>query len=143
MTGIAYDKGAAFLQTIESVVGRDRLDAFLRDYFNRFAFQPMSSERMLAYMRQTLLTEEEATTIDVERWIFEPGVPSNIAPATSEAFAAVEQQGNAWKGGAAASTLQAADWSTQEWLHFLRTLPDTIPQARLAELDSTFRLSSS
>lgn len=143
MTGIAYDKGAAFLQTIESVVGRDRLDAFLRDYFNRFAFQPMSSERMLAYMRQTLLTEEEATTIDVERWIFEPGVPSNIAPATSEAFAAVEQQGNAWKGGAAASTVQAADWSTQEWLHFLRTLPDTIPQARLAELDSTFRLSSS
>ena len=40
MTDIAYEKGAAFLQTVESVVGRDRLDTFLRGYFDHFAFQP-------------------------------------------------------------------------------------------------------
>jgi hypothetical protein len=51
LTDIAYEKGAAFLQTVESVVGRDRLDKFLREYFDHFAFQPMSSERMVAYMR--------------------------------------------------------------------------------------------
>ncbi|MEO8577218.1 MAG: M1 family aminopeptidase/hydrolase, partial [Gemmatimonadales bacterium] len=44
---VAYEKGAAFLETVESVVGRERLDKFLRGYFDHFAFQPMSSERML------------------------------------------------------------------------------------------------
>src|SRR5687768_18518799 len=60
VTDIAYEKGAAFLQTVESVVGRPRLDAWLRSYFDRFAFQPMSSQRMLAYMRERLLTPAEA-----------------------------------------------------------------------------------
>jgi hypothetical protein len=143
MTDIAYEKGAAFLQTIESVVGRERLDAFLKEYFGHFAFQPMSSERMVAYMRQKLLSEEEANRIGIQAWIFEPGIPSNIVPATSEAFTAVEQKVAAWKGGAAASTLETSKWSTQEWLHFLRALPDTIPANRLADLDNAFKLSTS
>jgi len=142
-TQIAYEKGAAFLETIESVVGRDRLDKFLREYFDHFAFQPMSSERMLAYMKQKLLTPEEAEKINVQAWIFEPGIPANIPPVTSEAFTAVKQKVDAWKAGGAASAIATRDWSTQEWLHFLRSLPDTIPQARMADLDKTFKLSSS
>lgn len=143
MTDIAYEKGAAFLQTVESVVGRDRLDKFLRDYFDNFAFQPMSSERMLAYMKKNLLTEEESTRIDVQSWVFEPGIPANIVPAQSAAFTAVEQKVDAWKGGAAAATLGTESWSTHEWMHFLRALPDTIPAARMADLDNTFKLSTS
>ncbi len=143
MTSIAYDKGAAFLQTVESVVGRERLDKFLRGYFDHFAFQPMSSERMLAYMKKNLLTEEESTRINVQGWIFEPGIPANIAPAQSAAFAAVEQKVDAWKGGATAATLGTEAWTTHEWMHFLRSLPDTIPEARMADLDNTFKLSTS
>ncbi len=143
MSDIAYEKGAAFLQTVESVVGRERLDKFLRDYFDHFAFQPMSSDRMLAYMKQTLLTPEEAQKVNVQAWIYEPGVPSNAPVITSEAFNAVEKQVDAWKGGASASTLQTKDWSTHEWLHFLRALPDTIAATRLEDLDKSFKLSSS
>jgi leukotriene-A4 hydrolase len=143
LTDIAYEKGAAFLQTVESVVGRERLDRFLRDYFDHFAFQPMSSERMVAYMKEKLLSPEEQRRINLQSWIFEPGLPANIPPVRSEKFAAVEQQVTAWKNGGAASAIQTKDWSTQEWLHFLRALPDTIPVARMAELDSTFHLSSS
>ncbi len=142
-TDIAYEKGAAFLQTIESVVGRDRLDKFLREYFDHFAFQPMSSERFVAYMRQNLLSEDEANRINVQQWVYEPGVPSSIVPAQSDAFTKVEAQVNAWKNGAPASALQTTGWTTQEWMHFLRSLPDTIPAARLANLDNTFKLSSS
>jgi aminopeptidase N len=142
MTDIAYEKGAAFLQTVETVVGRERLDAFLKDYFDHFAFQPMSSERMMAYMDEKLLSDEEMGRINLRAWIFEPGVPANIAPAQSNAFAAVERQVESWKGGTAGSALETAQWSTQEWLHFLRALPDTIPAARLRELDSTFKLST-
>lgn len=140
---IAYEKGSAFLQTVESVVGRERLDKFLRDYFDHFAFQPMSSDRMLAYMKQTLLTPEEAQKVNVQAWIYEPGLPSNAPVITSEAFNAVAKQVDAWKGGAAASSLKTNGWSTQEWLHFLRALPDTIASARLDDLDKSFKLSSS
>jgi hypothetical protein len=143
MTDIAYEKGAAFLQTVESVVGRERLDKFLREYFDHFAFQPMSSDRMLAYMKERLLTPEEAQKINVQAWIYEPGVPANIPPISSTVFAAVEKQVEGWKAGGAASALSTKDWSTQEWLHFLRALPDTIPANRLAELDNTFKLSQS
>ena len=143
MSDIAYEKGAAFLQTIESVVGRDRLDKFLKGYFDHFAFQPMSSDRMLAYMKKNLLSEEEVQKINVQAWIYEPGLPANAPAITSDAFTAVEKQVAAWKGGAASNTLTTKNWSTQEWLHFLRALPDTIPAARLDDLDRTFKLSSS
>jgi hypothetical protein len=142
-SNIAYEKGAAFLQTVESVVGRKRLDAFLREYFDHFAFQPMSSDRMLAYMKEKLLTAEEAQRVNVQAWVYEPGIPANIPLVQSAAFAAVDKQVAAWKSGAPASAFQTSKWSTHEWLHFLRALPDTIPQTRLAELDKTFKLSVS
>jgi len=140
---VAYEKGAAFLQTVESVVGRERLDKFLREYFDHFQFQPMSSDRMVAYMKQTLLTPEEAQKVNVQAWIYEPGIPPNAPVITSAAFDAVEKQVNAWKGGASAASLTTNGWSTHEWLHFLRGLPDTIPAQRLEDLDKSFKLSSS
>jgi aminopeptidase N len=143
MTDIAYEKGAAFLQTVESVVGRDRLDAFLRDYFDTFAFQPMSADRMVAYMNEKLFKDDEAKRIDVQAWVYQPGIPTNIPPVRSEAFAAVDSQVATWKRGTPASSLTTANWSTHEWLHFLGALPDTVPASRLAELDRAFKFSSS
>jgi leukotriene-A4 hydrolase len=125
------------------VVGRERLDAFLRDYFTRFALQPMTSEIMLAYMREKLFRSGEEARINPSAWIYQPGIPANVPTVRSAAFAAVERQVESWKAGAAASTLSTGNWSTHEWLRFLRALPETIPATRLAELDRTFKLSSS
>ena len=143
MTDIAYEKGAALLQTVETVVGRPRLDTWLRSYFDRFAFQPMSAERMLAFMRERLLTPAEAQRINLDQWVYQTGIPANIAPARSAALAKVGEQADAWKNGGATSALQTANWSTHEWLHFLGAFPETTPLPRLAELDRAFRLSSS
>ncbi len=140
---IAYEKGSAFLETVESVVGRARLDAFLRDYFAHFSFQPMSSERMLNYMRAQLLRGDEEKRIGVQQWVYESGIPANIPAVSSEAFAAVDLALTAWKNGTAPASLQTASWSTQEWLHFLRALPDTISIDRLTDMDRAFRLTQS
>jgi leukotriene-A4 hydrolase len=140
---IAYEKGSAFLQTVESITGRERLDAFLRNYFDQFAFQPMTSERMLEYMNEKLLRPGEAERISVRAWVFEPGVPGNVPPVKSEALAAADNQVAAWKDGKPARELESSKWSTLEWLHFLRALPETIGEARLADLDKTFNLSHS
>jgi hypothetical protein len=98
---------------------------------------------MPAYMKQNLLTQAEADSVNVQAWIYEPGIPGNAPQISSELFRAVDKQVDAWKGGAAASTLTTNNWSTQEWLHFLRALPDTIPAERLDDLDKSFKLSAS
>ncbi|MEO6332434.1 MAG: leukotriene A4 hydrolase C-terminal domain-containing protein, partial [Gemmatimonadaceae bacterium] len=139
----AYEKGSALLQTIESVVGRQRLDLYLRGYFDRNAFKPMTSEWLLDDIQKNLLTAGEAARVNLDAWVNGPGIPANAPNVRSDALAAVDSQVTRWNGGAAASALQSAKWSTQEWLHFLRALPDTVPTARLAELDAQFRLSSS
>ncbi len=143
MNDVAYEKGASFLHTVESVVGRERLDAFLRDYFDRFAFQPMSSDRLIAHMRDQLFEAGEEERIRVDEWIDGPRIPDNLPPVHSTAFAAVDSQATLWKNGGPASALRTPDWSTHEWLHFLRAVGDTVPRARLAELDAAFSLSSS
>jgi len=55
MTDVAYEKGFAFLQLLESKVGREKFDAFLRAYFDRFAFQSMTTDFFLAHLESELL----------------------------------------------------------------------------------------
>ena len=103
----------------------------------------MTSERLIAYMQEKLFRPGEAEKIDVQRWVFGPGLPANVPPVSADAFVAVDRQIAAWSKGEPPSSLTTKDWTTQEWLHFLRGLPETVAPARLTELDRTFRLSDS
>lgn len=143
MTAIAYDKGAAFLRTIESVVGRDRFDAFLRRYFDEHAFEPMTTERFLAYLDDHLLAgrPQWRAAIRPEEWAYRPGLPSNVSTVTSSAFAAVDVQVERFRAGAAPERLATTGWSTHEWLHFLRSLPPRLSEERLEALDRAFDLT--
>ncbi|HEX6133101.1 MAG TPA: M1 family metallopeptidase [Longimicrobiales bacterium] len=144
MTSIAYEKGAAFLQTVESVVGRERLDAFLRRYFDEHAFEPMTAERFLEYMHANLFeTEQEAARVRAEEWVFEPGLPDNAPVIRSAAFAQVDTQVAAFESGAPPRELDTGDWSTHEWLRFLRALPDTLSAGQLEALDGAFGFTKS
>jgi leukotriene-A4 hydrolase len=145
MTAIAYDKGAAFLRTVESVVGRERFDAFLRRYFDAHAFEPMTTEWFLAYLDEHLLDghPEWRDAIRPREWAYEPGLPDNVALVESEAFIRVEGEVDRFVSGADPAALPTEGWSTHEWLHFLRSLPRSLPAARLDALDGTFGLSDS
>jgi hypothetical protein len=59
----------------------------------------------------------------------------------SSAFAAVEAQARAFTSGTPAARLTTQRWTTQEWLHFLSSLPEELTPAQLADLDRSFRLS--
>jgi len=140
---IAYEKGAAFLRTIEAAVGRARWDAYLRSYFDRHAFQPMTTEGFLADVRANLIRGDAALEqrLQLDRWAYQPGVPENAVVPQSTAFARVEEQAQAFADGTRASALQTANWSTQEWQHFLGALPPRMTPAQLADLDRAFKLS--
>ena len=143
MTEIPYEKGAAFLRTIEAAVGRERWDAYLRSYFDRYAFQPMTSARLLDDLRTHLLEGDEALAaeLQLEEWVYGTGIPDNVVIPRSDAFTAVEAQAEAFAAGTPAAELETEGWITQEWQHFLGALPQELSDAQLADLDGTFGLS--
>jgi leukotriene-A4 hydrolase len=142
MTDIAYEKGFAFLKMLESKVGRERFDAFLRGYFEQHAFQSMTTDAFLAYLQDQLLTPAQVQ-VDLKRWVDGPGLPSDASVPTYDGFTVVEQQMEAWLKGGGTAALNTEQWNTFQWMHFLRHLPADITTERLAELDEAYRLSES
>lgn len=139
-TDIPYEKGALYLRQIEQTFGRPKLDAYLKDYFGHFAFQSITTAQSLDYMRAHLFAgdPQSAGTIPVEDWVFQPGLPASAPIPVSEAFRAVDDRRAEWLAG---KSIDAAGWSTQEWLHFLRGLPLKLDASRMRKLDVSFHLT--
>jgi aminopeptidase N len=144
VTDIAYEKGATFLRTIEAAVGRERFDTFLRGYFDRHAFESITTAQFYDDLRQHLLKGDRQLEdrLKVREWLYQPGMPDNAVVPASEALARVEQDVQAFAAGTPAADIKgAAAWSTQEWQHFIGSLPEKLSASQLADLDRTFRLS--
>jgi hypothetical protein len=58
----------------------------------------------------------------VQDWLEKPGIPSN-APAVADVFTRVDKEVARFNSGTPAASLVTAEWTTQEWQHFLETLP--------------------
>ena len=142
---IAYDKGFMFLRMIEEAVGREAWDTFLRKYFDTFAFQSMTTEGFLAYLRENLIKGDQALEgrMKIEQWIYQPGLPDNCPNIQAEEFVKVEDQLKAWTGGKSAKELNTAGWTTQHWLHFLGNLPEPMSKSQMADLDAAFGFTRS
>ena len=140
---VPYEKGSLFLRTIEQAVGRERFDAFLADYFDRFAFHSMDTATFLAHLRAELLEPAGVSDADLqlEAWVHGPGIPANAPDFASDAFDRVDGQAAALLAGRPAGDLDTAGWVPQQWVHFLRALPADVPHPLLADLDRTFGFS--
>jgi len=140
--GIIYDKGAAFLRTMEKIVGREKWDAYLRSYFDRHAFQPMTSARFVADIRENLVKGDKGLEkkLQLDNWVFKPGLPSNVARPDPAAFAIVDQAVSAFASGGPAP-VAFGDWTTAEKMRFLNKLPRKMPTARLDELQNKLHLN--
>jgi aminopeptidase N len=141
-TQVPYEKGAALLSLIEQTVGREKFDVYLKGYFERFAFKPITTAQFLADIRAHLLTDKAAeTAIRLEDWIYRPAVPDNAIQPKAAALTEAGAQAAAFARGVGAASLKTKGWSTQEWQYFLQELPPSLTNARLATLDQAFALS--
>ncbi len=112
MTQVPYVKGALLLRKLEEKYGRAKFDAWLRSYFDKFAFQSITSEQFVEHLHATF-TEE-----NVDGWLHQPGLPPD-APRVTYDF----------------ETAPRRTWATQEWLHWMRELPANISAAQMGSLD--------
>lgn len=142
-TNIAYDKGALFLRTLEKAYGREAFDAFLKKYFNTFAFKTMNSDKFAKYLADNLIKKTTSTSqaVRIYKWIYDPGLPDNHYVPDSPEFRKVDAVRKQFVDGSAAAKLQTESWTTHHWIHFLRTLPANLSQEQFADLDKTFGLT--
>ncbi len=144
-TGVEYIKGEAFLRTLEHAFGRERWDAYLRGYFDRFAFQPQTTAGFLADLRTHLVKGDAAleAKLQLDEWVYQPGIPSGAFHKPSPALLKVDEARAAFLAGGAASAIPGKGWTTQQWKRFLDGLPRKLTTAQLDGLDGAFGLSAS
>jgi leukotriene-A4 hydrolase len=143
-TRIPYIKGALLLRLMEQTFGREAFDKFLNGYFDYFAFQSITTPTALDYLRRELFAKfpGQARAIDLEEWVFQPGLPDSAPKPQSDRLDAAAQQAFRWSAGdLSAKQIQTGLWSTQEWIEFLQRVgrPLTLDQAH--ELDDAFQLT--
>ena len=105
----------------------------------------MTTEAFLEYLNEHLIKGDSvlAGRINAEEWIYRPGLPEDHPIVKTDRFEKVEESIKAWLGGTPAQDLPTAKWTTHEWLHFLRKMPEDLSKVQMRELDQAFHFTDS
>jgi leukotriene-A4 hydrolase len=93
MNDIAYEKGYFFLKYIERTIGRNAFDTFLNEYFDRFAFQSVSTNDFEKYVLEVICKENKARfdSLKLNDWILAPGLPDTFKEPASVLLSKAEK----------------------------------------------------
>lgn len=142
VTAIAYDKGFHLLLVIENLVGREKFDLFLKNYFKTYKFKSVTTSEFVQYLKSNLLNKKQWEMADMENWIYGTGLPENCPKVYPKRFLAVESAIENILINPE-YTFNSSQWSTHEWLHFLNILGENkIAQNDMVKLDSRFNFTN-
>lgn len=142
---LIYHKGNLFLQYLENAYGREIFDQFIADYFGDYAFTAITTEEFVDYLEKRLLSVHHGilTREQVERWMYEPGLPDDAVIPASRNLERAAELAAAWSAGEIdASDLPVSDWSAQATVHFINALDPNLSMEQLVEIDSALGLSA-
>jgi aminopeptidase N len=142
---VPYQKGRLFLEYLAAKFGRERFNAFLRGYFDHFAFKSITTEQFTQYLTENLLDRFPGlvTHEQIVAWISRPGLPADAVLPVSSAFAPVDDARAAWLAGTLQAKKFGGEWVTQQWLHFLDNMPAVLSAAQLRDLDQAYGFTHS
>ena len=144
LTSQQYTKGAWFLQFLEQRFGRDVFDPFLKGYFDHFAFQSIPTAKFVDYLKTNLVEKHpgKVTMEEVNQWVYQPGIPDFAPKTVSARFEAVDAARKAWLDtGTLPDKALTSKWITQEWVHFIEGMPETLKPEQLAALDTAYKFT--
>ncbi|MGV0920783.1 M1 family metallopeptidase [Empedobacter falsenii] len=142
---VPYDKGYLFLKMLEDKYGREKFDKFLNQYFSSHAFQTMTTEKFVEYLKANLTNGDDSF---VQEWIYNTGWPKDLKKPTSKLFdlaeAQLQQDITNGRNKVAPKKVAISTKSTNEWVHFIRQI-DTTKNTKedLAYLDSIYDFTNS
>ncbi len=144
MSDIAYEKGRFFLLNIERAVGRERWDAFLKQYFAEHAFQSITTEQFLKYLEENLIEGDgklRNTKIRDNKWVYGTGLPDSFPKVYSAELEKANSLANEFLSGK--DIQHPSGWTTQHWVYFLRRLPKQLTTGQMTSLDQRFHFTDS
>jgi leukotriene-A4 hydrolase len=143
LSDIPYEKGYAFLQTIEAAVGREKFDAFITGYFKAHSFQSITTEDFVDYFNKNLIKGDKALAakIRLDDWIYKPGIPSNVINPVSEDFNAIDNIQKTWRTTGIKDLSQKIK-STNEKQHFIDYLPADLTVSEMSAIDKEFNFTN-
>ncbi|MGX5173030.1 M1 family metallopeptidase [Aliikangiella sp. IMCC44653] len=145
-SGVPYVKGQLFLMFLEQRFGREIFDAFVRKYFEDYAFKSIDTKTFVDYLNTHLLKKHPAKVSihEVKEWIYQPGLPSYSPKPKSDAFKKVQQHIDSWSQNKTSLTdIPTTNWTIHEWLYFINNLNKDISLNKMSELDNQFKLTQS
>jgi aminopeptidase N len=143
-SGVPYQKGEWMLRTLEQRFGREKFDAVVRAWFDEHAFQSVSTAQFLDFFGARLLDAADAPVrrADLDPWLHQPGVPAQAPLARSARLDAIDAALAEFVAGRKdAAALNAAQWVTGEWVHFLNGFAEHAGAAKMADLDAKYGLT--
>ncbi|WP_125560923.1 M1 family metallopeptidase [Pseudoalteromonas rubra] len=145
-SSIPYTKGQLFLIYLEEKFGRKVFDAFVKGYFDAYAFKSLTTAEFVQYIEKHLINKHPGiVSMDkVNEWIHAPGLPADAPNPTSDAFDKVDAATQAWlEGNSTLDSIPTASWTVHEWLHFINNLPRDLAENKMVALDQAFGLTDS
>jgi leukotriene-A4 hydrolase len=137
---VPYEKGFLLVALMEDVVGREKFDAFVKRYIEKFSFTSITTADFESFLDAEL--PGLAEKINSKKWIHEAGLPDNAPVFSSDRLVMLENLGKGWSDGTRPDVTAAADWSPEDWQIFLQSLPRTMPLDDCAWLNENFDLNS-
>lgn len=135
---LAYTKGCFFIRECEYAVGRERFDAFIQKYMKSFQFQSLTTEGFLDFLKQHL--PEVFEKVDVDTWVYKPGMPETWHKPHSHLFDEVEKALVDLAQGILPTKEQVKDWHRYQMLSFLQGLPEKISVEQCKQLENVLEL---
>jgi leukotriene-A4 hydrolase len=142
----ADEKGGLFFTFLDGKFGHERIDAFLKGYFDHFAFRSITTEEFLAYLKENLLDRFPGivSASQVDAWVKEPGLPPEAPVLAVPLYESVDAARSAWLAGKVpAKKLDARAWVSPQWTHFLDGMPGPLRKDQMSELDQAFGFTRS
>ena len=143
LSDIPYEKGYAFLQTVEDAIGRKKFDEFLTNYFKTYAFQSITTEDFVDYFNKNLIKGDKALAdkVKLDDWIYKPGIPNNIITPVSEDFNSIDKIQKTWRKTGVKGLSQKIK-SSNEKQHFIDNLPNDLTTEEMAKIDNEFNFTN-
>lgn len=145
VSDVAYEKGYFFLKNIESAVGREKFDEFLKAYFNRHAFQSITNDVFLDELNALLIKGDEKLKAEINSfaWVYQPGLPKEFKVPVSTSFSEIDGLQKQLAQKNEATGLSKSIISTNQKLYFINTLPANISTALMTSIDKEFNFTNS
>jgi aminopeptidase N len=135
---IPYQKGNAFLVSLEEAVGRERFDEFIQSYISEYQFRSLTTAEFEEYLGTHL--PEVFDLVDIKKWLYQPGFPEDAPSLKSTVLNNLLALVDDFKAQKRILEEQVFGWKPAEVTLFLRSIPQTITVEECRYLEALFDL---